>query len=128
MGEIQSGFNEKGRGFYCHECENFWRKTIRPQLRREGAASAPEKWDGTYTGILESMDSGERGREPVGEMGRSQFPDHGRTQGRLRPSFIRKTRLSGHAGTSVAAPFIRNKRLTAADWDAALLTGEKQLL
>ncbi|REJ18608.1 MAG: hypothetical protein C6W57_03080 [Caldibacillus debilis] len=52
-------------------------KTIRPQLRRERSASAPEKWDGTYTGILESMDSGERGREPVGEMGRSQFPDHG---------------------------------------------------
>nr|MBO2483174.1 hypothetical protein [Bacillaceae bacterium] len=85
-------------------------KTIRPQLRREGAASAPEKWDGTYTGILESMDSGEKGREPDGEMGEANFPIMGRTQGRLRPSFIRKTRLSGQCGNLRRSPLFPQQK------------------
>lgn len=75
------------------------------------------------------MDSGERGREPVGEMGRSQFPDHG-ADARPAAAVIHPENQAfpANAGTSPQPPFIRNKRLPAADWDAALLTGEKQLL
>jgi len=58
------------------------------------------------------MDSGERGREPVGEMGRSQFPDHG-ADARPAAAVIHPENQAfpANAGTSPQPPFIRNKRL-----------------
>jgi len=128
LGEKQSGSNEKRRGLYCHECENFWRKQSGPNSavkdrhpRRKNGTEPTQAFWKAWTAAKREGSPRAKWAKPISRSWGGRKAGCGRHSSG-KPGF------SGQCRNLATAPLIRNKRLTAADWGAALLTGEKQLL